>query len=297
MTVRLVDGGRWPPFLRARGLRPGAHGPAPSPSLRMARAPRPHPMSVSPSVRVQLALRSGNRCAMPACDRLLSTADATLIGEAAHIAGEHGGQQRGRASARFDPTMTKEERNSLSNLLYLCRNCHARIDSIPRGERDFPVQRLLEIKSRHEAAVAAAMEDAVGSVTFAELEIATRWVVEEPLPARDLDFSRIPIDAKIRKHKLSVASRNLILSHLVVATQVRSFIQNFSLDDAGFPDRLKSGFLSHYHRLRRDGISSGQELFDLMCVFARRGFHDINTQYAAQAVLTYLFETCDVFEP
>ena len=43
-------------------------------------------------------------------------------------------------------------------------------------------------------------------------------------------------------------------------------------------------------------MSSGEDLFNSMCIFARRGFGDSKTQCAAQAVLVYLFETCEVFE-
>ena len=39
--------------------------------------------------------------------------------------------------------MTDEQRNSLSNLLYVCQNCHATIDAQPSGEREYPVARLL----------------------------------------------------------------------------------------------------------------------------------------------------------
>ena len=94
----------------------------------------------------------------------------------------------------------------------------------------------------------------------------------------------------------SRSSQNLIVGHLAVAPQVRSFIQELGRDDPGFPDRLISSFLAHYHKLRARGMSSGEDLFDSMCMFARRGFRDVKTQAAAQAVLVYLFETCEVFE-
>ena len=236
---------------------------------------------------------------MPSCRRPLSELvgdDVVLLGEAAHIAGEHGGGKQGRPSARFDPTMTVEERNSLSNLLYVCRICHAKIDAYPHGEREYPVHRLLAIKADHEGTVAAAMEEAMATVSFRELEEATRWVTEVPPSPPSQDFSRIPIEDKIRKHDLSVSSRNLISSHLTATPQVRSFIQSLSQDDPGFPERLVSGFLEHYYKLRAEGMSSGEDLFNSMCIFARRGFADPTTQYAAQAVLVYLFETCEVFE-
>ena len=256
-------------------------------------------MSVPYRTKVALALRSGNTCAMPTCFRPLSEPrgdEIVLLGEAAHIAGAHGGGEQGRSSARFDPAMTEEERNSLSNLLYVCRICHAKIDSHPHGERDYSVDRLLTIKAAHEGAVAAALEEAMATVSFRELERATQWVTQVPPPPPGQDFSRLPIEDKIRKHGFSVSSRNLISSHLAVAPHVRSFIQSLSQDDPGFPDRLISGFLEHYYKLRREDTSSGEDLFNRMCVFARRGFRDLKTQYAAQAVLVYLFETCEVFE-
>ncbi len=245
-------------------------------------------------------MRSGNRCAMPSCHKLLSSeprsGELVLFGEAAHIAGEHGGEKRGRPSARFDPAITKEERNSLSNLLYVCRNCHALIDTRPHGEREYTVERLLAIKAEHEEAFDTAMENALATVGFTELEAATQWVTEIPPSQPGQDYSRIPIEDKIRKHSLSVSSRNLISSHLAAASQVRSFIQSVSQDDPGFPERLISGFLEYYYKLRSQGTTAGEDLFNLMCAFARRGFGDHKTQFAAQAVLVYLFETCEVFE-
>ncbi len=256
-------------------------------------------MSVPNRVKRDLALRSGNRCAMPSCRRVLSEPrddEYVMVGEVAHIAGKRGGGTPGRSSARFDPDMTDEERNSLANLLYVCRNCHAMIDARPHGERDYPVARLLQIKAEHEEAVAATMDEALATVTFVELAEATRWVTEVPPPPPGRDFSRVAIEDKIARNGLSRSSQNLIVAHLAVAPQVRAFIQELSQDDPGFPERLKSGFLQHYHGLRAQGMSSGEDLFNSMCMFARRGFGDPKTQCAAQAVLVYLFETCEVFE-
>ena len=237
---------------------------------------------------------------MPSCNNWLAYSqgddNVVSVGEAAHIAGEHGGRAHGRPSARFDPTMTPEQRNALTNLLYVCRNCHAKIDAHPHGEREYPVQRLLEIKAKHEKAVAAAMEEASASVDFRELEDATKWVFTVAPPPPGQDFSRIPIADKIQKNGLSKSSYNIITAHLAVSSQVRSFIQLLSQEDSTFPDRLKSGFLQYYYKLRSEGMSSGEDLFNAMCMFARRGFSDFKTQHAAQTVLVYLFETCEIFE-
>lgn len=237
---------------------------------------------------------------MPTCRRMLSFEpqgdDYVMRGVAAHIAGERGGGARGRPSARFDPSMTDEERNSLANLLYVCRNCHELIDAHPYGEREYPTARLLDIKAEHESAVAAALDEGLAMVTFRELAEATRWINEVSPPPPGRDFSRVAIEDKIKKNGLSLSSQNLIVTHLALSDQVRSFIQELSRDDPGFPERLISGFLEHYHKLRARGISSGEDLFNSMCMFARRGFRDVKTQCAAQAVLVYLFETCEVFE-
>ena len=170
------------------------------------------------------------------------------------------------------------------------------IDDPYHGERKYPTQKLLEIKAKHESAVAEAMEEAMATVTFRELEEATRWVNTIPpeLPARD--FSRVPMEDKIKKHGLSLSSRNLIVCSLTATPSVRSFIQSLSQDDSGFAERLKSGFLEQYYKFRKEGITAGEDMFNRMCVFACRGFTDLKTQYAAQAVLIYLFETCEVFE-
>ena len=80
-------------------------------------------MSVPYPVKVNLALLNGNMCAMESCRQPLLQRvdnDDILTGEVAHIAGKHGGGARGKPSARFDPKMTPQERDSLSNLLYLC---------------------------------------------------------------------------------------------------------------------------------------------------------------------------------
>ena len=258
-------------------------------------------MSVSYTTRVRLALLSGNLCAMPSCRQLLSEypsgiRNEPLLGDAAHIAGEHGGKDGGRPSARYDKTMTPEERNSLSNLIFVCKICHAKIDAYPHGEQDYPVDRLLSIKKDHESMVASVLDEAKATVGFKELEMATQWVSEVPPPPQDLDFQRISIMGKIQKHGLSVQSQNHIISHLAAMPQVRSFIQSLNQEDPTFPDRLKWGFLGRYAELRREGKSSGEDLFSEMCMFARRGFTDIRIQNAAETVLVYLFETCEVFE-
>lgn len=107
-------------------------------------------MSVTRAMKIILAKRSGNRCALPSCRVVLvqdsKPGSAQNIGEAVHISGARSG------SARYDPQMAAQERNHVDNLLYLCRNCHAIID---QDVESYSIERLRRIKAEHEANVQA----------------------------------------------------------------------------------------------------------------------------------------------
>ncbi len=256
-------------------------------------------MSLSYSTKVRLAFRSGNRCALPGCGQELSpkskTGDPVSLGEAAHIAGEHSGKEGKANSARYDPDMTSEARNHYNNLIYLCPNCHTKIDAIPQGETDYPVALLQKIKSEHEQKVQEGVAEALANVGFPELEEATRWIMQKsPLPTNS-DFLLIPPEDKIMINELGNGARKMITMGLTLAHEIRTFIESTAQTDQDFPDRLKSGFLEEYHRLKRQG-HSGDELFELMCSFAQRGFREETKKSAGLAVLIYLFEACEVFE-
>ncbi len=75
-------------------------------------------MSVPYPTKLVLAFRSGNLCAFPGCSRRLTVDGGqkcapAVIGEAAHIAGEKPG------AARYDASMSEQQRNHSDNLIYL----------------------------------------------------------------------------------------------------------------------------------------------------------------------------------
>lgn len=82
---------------------------------------------------------------------------------------------------------------------------------------------------------------------------------------------------------------------LGVVREVRDFVEQEATIDIDFPERLKSGFLEEYYRLRKEG-HRGDVLFDLMCQFAQRGMKEQSKRSAGLAVLIYFFESCEVFE-
>ena len=230
---------------------------------------------------------------MPDCGlELLSRSDSgdpVNMGEAAHIVGERQG------SARYDSNMPEERRNHCDNLIYLCANCHRKIDAPGSGERDYPVERLSRIKTEHERKVDEAMAEEFPKVGFPELEEVTQWISRVSSQPEEISFSLIPVESKLKKNDLSGKSRRIVTMGLSVAQEVRGFVESATQTDRHFPKRLKTGFLVEYYRLRDEG-HVGDDLFELMCGFAQRGFREASKRAASQAVLVYLFEACEVFE-
>ncbi|VVB72874.1 Uncharacterised protein [uncultured archaeon] len=100
----------------------------------------------SPTIKRLFAM-SGNKCAFPGCQVLL-TGDA-VIGEVCHIEADKPG------GPRYNSAQTEDERHAFENLMLMCANHHKVIDSNPES---FTVARLKEIKRRHEEKYAGGKE-------------------------------------------------------------------------------------------------------------------------------------------
>ena len=252
-------------------------------------------MPVTYRVKLVLAHRSGDVCALPGCGQRLTpnseSGSPVNLGEAAHIVGERKG------SARHEHDMTDSARNEYDNLIYLCPNCHRKIDDPVRGETDYPVDHLKRIKLEHESKIHNAVVDALPTVGFPELNEAVRWIDENVDPdSWPSDFVLVPPKYKLNRNELGKHSEMIVVSGLSVSQEVRRFVEFRTQTDRLFPERLKAGFLEEYYRLKKmDGVS-GDELFDLMCRFSQRGSSKQIEKTAGLAVLVYLFEACEVFE-
>jgi hypothetical protein len=236
-----------------------------------------------------LAFRSGGVCAYPTCGKHLTyvsvSGSDTYVAEAAHIRGEKPG------AARYDASMTHEERDNVHNLIFMCTDHHTIIDKV---EADWPIARLEALKTEHEAQVRLAMEEAFADVAFPELERAISWVTAQAPVAND-SFDLVAPDAKIEKNALTNGARHIIAAGLTARATVAAYVEAEAQLDADFPERLKAGFLAEYYALRAQG-HKGDALFELMCAFAQRGLKTVTDRTAGVAVLVYLFEICDVFE-
>lgn len=165
------------------------------------------PSDVSRAVAVRLALASGNRCAFPECGSLLWYEDPQLLlGEICHIKGGKPGAKR------FDPEQSEEERHSLDNLVFLCRNHHAEVDN---DEEAYTAERLRKIKYDHEAGIApvsvppeAVVHQLLGNVgsynvtSVGQQGGQTAWSIvnEGPQPRRITRTAGNSLVTELRKH-------------------------------------------------------------------------------------------------
>lgn len=246
-------------------------------------------MGATYPTRIILAFRSGGMCAYPKCGKHLTyeakVGADTYVGEAAHIRGEK------PTAARYDATMTDEERDNVRNLIYMCTDHHTIIDKV---DKDWPVGTLQTLKEVHESQVREAMEVAFADVAFTELERSISWVATQQ-PAVNGSFDLVPPDEKIKKNALTNGARHIIAAGMTARSTVSAYVEAEAHLDSDFPERLKAGFLEEYYALRKQG-HKGEELFELMCSFAQRGLRNQADRTAGLAVLIYLFEICDVFE-
>lgn len=99
----------------------------------------------TPTTIKRLYSLSGNECAEPNCDKkLIAKDEKTIISKICHIeaASENG--------ARYNPSMTDDERRHFNNLILLCDEHHSIIDN-PENEAEYSVELLKNWKRTHES--------------------------------------------------------------------------------------------------------------------------------------------------
>ncbi|WP_120496446.1 hypothetical protein [Kiloniella sp. EL199] len=103
----------------------------------------------SPKTIDILAKRAAFYCSNPNCKVATvapnSNSNKTvIIGEAAHIYGARPN------SARFKHQMTDHARSEITNGVWLCRNCHKKVD---RDETKYPPETLFKWREQHETSI------------------------------------------------------------------------------------------------------------------------------------------------
>jgi hypothetical protein len=152
-------------------------------------------MGYSEPTRLRLAALSGNECAFPGCVAPIFDTDyVVMVGEVCHIKGKKPG------SARYDLSMTDDERDAFENLMLMCSTHHDIIDK-PTTRDAFPAEMLLGYKRDHESRFqnTVVKEDALKKFTEllsnlqpvrseVVLTPVTEWLLTKPDDQMGLDY-------------------------------------------------------------------------------------------------------------
>lgn len=229
--------------------------------------------------------RCGNRCSFPDCEQIIAFRDNSEryanVGMLAHIKGDKGG------SARYDPNQLEEERNSPDNIILVCGTHHKTIDDQPDI---YTIEKLIEIKLKHEEWVIKQYSRSINSLTFVELEDIKKFIKSGDFI--ESDMSVIHLKDKIKKNEISSQTEILIKLGLSRTKLVKEYIDTNL--DSEFGERLKKGFVQEYNHQKDK--SNGDVLFNNLLKFATGGSSDFKDMATGLTVLCYFFETCDVFE-
>lgn len=227
--------------------------------------------------------RSGNKCAI--CKSLLSVEDEnnTILGEMAHIKGEN------KTSARWDSSLSENEKNDYDNLILLCSPCHKIIDG---NESKYSKETLKEIKRSHENLIKSTLMQNILSVNFSELDKICKGLAGQiDISNNIVNFDRIKQRDKAIRNNFSEDVQSLIKVGLTQSNRVSTYLNK--QPDLKFGDRLKSEFIRKYTELMKNG-SSGDQLFYEMVEFAslnKEGFRAVSI-----TLNSYFFELCEVYK-
>ena len=233
---------------------------------------------------------AAGRCSLSNCRKYLvlkkgTNCDKTKqIGIIAHIVAHSSN------GPRSDPNYPKDKLDTYNNWILLCPTCHEIVD---KQEKKYTANRLLKIKNDHELWVHKQLDNGMSKVSFAELEIAAKAIASGKYFNHG-DFQVITPEEKIRKNGLTNCSRMLITMGLSKSGEVKRFIVKMAQIDDNYPERLKSGFLVKYDKLKI--TTSGDALFTAMLEFAQAGQDSFTLRAASLAILSHLFHLCEVFE-
>ncbi len=153
---------------------------------------------------------------------------------------------------------------------------------------------LLQKKNEHEQWVYSRLMASAPEVGFAELEVVTASLLAPPgLPSEPVPPT--PPPQKLAKNQLTREVHRRVQVGLSMFREVEGFIEALARLDDRFPERLRAGFVAKYEEFRSAGMT-GDALFLGLHEFAS-GSTEFNRQSAGLAVLCYLFQKCEVFEP
>lgn len=204
-------------------------------------------------------------------------------GENAHIKGKE------PKAARYNPNQSDKDRASYLNHILLCAGCHIEID---KDLKNYPNERLLEIKHEHEGWVSQQLTIKSNNLTFAELEVIHKFLIPNSGHTSGKPLEVITPEQKIIKNNLSSTVAKYITIGMLQYGLVKKYINENP--DVNFGVRLRDGFINKYVELT--SLHQSDELFNELWDFASGYSNDFSVKAAGLSVLTYFFQICDVFE-
>lgn len=232
-----------------------------------------------------LHTKSGNRCAI--CKVVLVDAQnptAACIGENAHIYGEK------PSAARYDSTKSAAFVNSEQNLIFLCCNCHKKIDT---DAKSYTVKNLLDLKSKHELWVIQELGKQSISYGFSELEVLAKYIMASAHSSSSkVSYSLLKIDKKIDRNSLLE-----VQGYITMGLSSNKTIEEFLNKNIYpfFASDLTNIMASKYQELKNQGLGN-IEIFDELWNFTSGNSNDFSYRSAGLGILTYFFEKCEIFE-
>jgi hypothetical protein len=152
------------------------------------------------------------------------------------------------------------------------------------------------MKAAHEQSVERRLAIAVADVSFAELEVTCKVIMEGPsADPQILSFKVLDLREKMNLNHLTDVTGRLLTLGLAGAPIVADYLTRIDSIDAGFPERLKQRFMNEYLQRSSEELR-GDALFASLWEYACQGSPEFARQAAGLTVLTHLFEACEIFK-
>jgi hypothetical protein len=241
--------------------------------------------AIKASEQRKLHAKSGNRCAL--CKAVLvevKNQSSACVGENAHIYGEK------PDAARYDKDQSDELVNSERNLIFLCCNCHKKIDT----EIDsYPASQLFDLKTQHETWVVKTLTEQSVAYSYAEIEVLASFLTENSGSLSTIsDYTILKINDKIEKNRLTDV-QNFINMGLSGVSAIEAYVNRNP--DTNFGNRLTNAMSARYHELKSQDMEP-TDIFYSLWDMANGNHDEFNFKAAGLGILVYFFEKCEVFE-
>lgn len=240
----------------------------------------------STRVRNIICLKSGRRCAFPGCNQDLYQ-NGSIVGIFAHIypASQNDGP-------RFDASYPKNRLTEEDNGLLLCGTHHKIVDDHPQ---QYTVESLKTMKVNHERSVKQKMIQDMSNVGFPAIDILLQHLTSSPAHSKSVDWTLVSMDQKINKNNLSDSTREYLKMGLLKVQEVKRYIESMDLATPYYSDKIRQVFINRYLELKGKESDPDTIFYGLLSSIEGDSA-DFGKHAAALAVLTYLFERCEVFE-